>query len=84
MHFWLSTIGHYLVTRALNRALNGVFGGDARGTKSKKKRALLGHAYCGHPYLRLDRIRNSTRAQATTRNIVLTVQKSGKSSNKEF
>ena len=35
-HFWLSTIGHYLVTRALNRALNGVFGGDARGTKSKK------------------------------------------------
>ena len=36
MHFWLSTIGHYLVTRALNRALNGVFGGDARGTKSKK------------------------------------------------
>ena len=36
MNFWLSTIGHYLVTRALNRALNGVFGGDARGTKSKK------------------------------------------------
>ena len=36
MHFWLSTIGHYLVIRALNRALNGVFGGDARGTKSKK------------------------------------------------
>ena len=43
MHFWLSTIGHYLVTRALNRALNGVFGGDARGTKSKIQRALLGH-----------------------------------------
>ena len=45
MHFWLSTIGHYLVTRALNRALNGVFGGDALGTESEKKRALLGHAY---------------------------------------
>ena len=56
MHFWLSTIGHYLVTRALNRALNGVFGGDARGTKSKKKTSTIGTCLvCGveaHLYLK--------------------------------
>ena len=51
MHFWLSTIGHYLVTRALNRALNGVFGGDARGTKSKKNEHYWDMPSSGSPQL---------------------------------
>ena len=34
---------------ALKRALNGVFGGDARSTKCEKKRAPLGHGYTWAP-----------------------------------